>query len=98
MVSLRLGDSRADLRGIALAQADAFDRFFDRWFPRVFRHAELRLGEGGAAQEVCRAVLAAACHAAADVASERSVARWMLSRTESEIRKAVARSRADQEA
>ncbi|MCG8457014.1 MAG: hypothetical protein MI919_12095, partial [Holophagales bacterium] len=70
-------EDRALVSRLLRGDAAAFDTFFDRNFPGLFRFARSRLGEDPAAEEVAQAALAKAVHKLGSYRGEASLFSWL---------------------
>jgi DNA-directed RNA polymerase specialized sigma24 family protein len=73
------------LRGLAAAKPEAFHRFFDEWFPRVYGFAQRRLASRLHAEAVTRAVLRRAVEDASTLDTGTSIAPWLLALVQREV-------------
>ena len=73
------------LRGLAAAKPEAFHRFFEEWFPRVYGFAQRRLGSRLHAEAVTRAVLERAVEDASTLDPGTPIAPWLLALVQREV-------------
>ena len=88
MASASLHDPDADgelLRGIVDAKPEAFHRFFEAWFPRVYTEATRAFGSRPHAEAVTRRCLVAALDEVRELAPDTPLAPWLLRRLRREI-------------
>lgn len=80
-----LHDEAETLAGLAAAKPEAFHRFFDEWFPRVYAWALRELGSRPHAEAVTRRSLRRALMEVRDIAPATPLAPWLLSHLRREI-------------
>jgi DNA-directed RNA polymerase specialized sigma24 family protein len=80
-----LSDDAEALAGLAEAKPEAFHRFFDEWFPRVYAWAFRELGSHPHAEAVTRRSLRRALAELRDVPPATPLAAWLLSHLRREI-------------
>jgi DNA-directed RNA polymerase specialized sigma24 family protein len=80
-----LHDEAETLAGLAAAKPEAFHRFFDEWFPRVYAWAFRELGSHPHAEAVTRRSLRRALADVRNVAPATPLAAWLLSHLRHEI-------------
>jgi DNA-directed RNA polymerase specialized sigma24 family protein len=73
------------LAGLAAAKPEAFHRFFDEWFPRVYGYALRQLGSRPHAEAVTRRALRCALSEANGLDGGTPLAPWLLSHLRREI-------------
>jgi DNA-directed RNA polymerase specialized sigma24 family protein len=73
------------LAGVAARDLEAFQCFFDTWFPRVYAFALDKLGSRVLAEAVTRRSLRAALAELSGLDSETPVAPWLLGHLRREI-------------
>jgi DNA-directed RNA polymerase specialized sigma24 family protein len=73
------------LAGLAAAKPEAFHRFFDEWFPRVYAHALRQLGSRPHAEAVTRRTLQRALSEAGALDPATPLAPWLLSHLRREL-------------
>jgi len=74
------------LRGLAAAKPEAFHRFFEEWFPRVYAFAERRLASRPHAECVTARALRRALAEAPRLDPATPIAPWLLEHLRREIR------------
>ena len=82
---LSFPEDAATLAGLADAKPEAFHRFFDEWFPRVYAWALRELGSHPHAEAVTRRSLRHALAEVRDIAPATPLAAWLLSHLRREI-------------
>lgn len=80
-----LPDEAETLAGLAKAKPEAFHRFFDEWFPRVYAWAFRELGSRPHAEAVTRRSLRRALAEVHAVAPATPLAAWLLSHLRREL-------------
>ena len=80
-----LYDDSETLRGLADAKPEAFHRFFEAWFPRVYAHALRDLASRPHAEAVTRRCLRRALEEVRRVDPDTPLAPWLLTLLKREI-------------
>jgi DNA-directed RNA polymerase specialized sigma24 family protein len=83
--TFRQPEDAETLAGLAAAKPEAFHRFFDEWFPRVYAHALRQLGSRPHAEAVTRRSLRSALADVRNLAPATPLAVWLLSHLRREL-------------
>jgi len=73
------------LRGLAAEKPEAFHRFFEEWFPRVYGFAQRRLGSRLHAEAATRAALRRALAEVPDLDPSTPIGPWLLAHVKREV-------------
>jgi RNA polymerase sigma-70 factor, ECF subfamily len=90
-LTIEAGERELVLRMLA-GDEPAFDEFFNRHFPRLFRFAMVRLGHADQAEEVAQATLAIGCRRLHTWRGEAALFTWLTTICRREIAHHVRRS------
>jgi RNA polymerase sigma-70 factor, ECF subfamily len=93
-MSIEFGD-RELVRRMLAGDEGAFDEFFTRHFPRLFRFAQTRVANADLAEEVAQATMTTACRKLHTWRGEAALFTWLATICRREIAHAMRRSGAD---
>src|SRR4249920_3446778 len=89
------GGERELVRRMLAGDEAAFDEFFSRHFPRLFRFAQMRVGSADLAEDVAQATLTTACRKLHTWRGEAALFTWLATICRREIAHAMRRSGRD---
>ena len=80
------------VRRMLAGDESAFDEFFNRYFPRLFRFAQARVGDGDLAEEIAQATLTTVCRKLHTWRGEAALFTWLATICRREIAHHMRRS------